>query len=250
VSQSEQSELDEIVDRYVDKPCVITRVGSVPPRDEIRLGTEIVQVDATAMSMDIRQFTGLTNALGRQAMVKMLKAFFEGSVALVAANDGVVADFNGDGMITLFTGSERTEQAMLAAAQIRWFIEETLRPRFAQYFQYVGGFDRIGHFDAGFGLDDGLVLVARVGTQGFSDIAWVGRCVNSAAKLCKLARSPQAVVVTHEAYERLDGVSFASDLQWSPADVVEVGGVSRTVLATAYTCPPANGPSGPRLGFA
>jgi class 3 adenylate cyclase len=232
------AELEEIVDRYVEKPYIITPSVTVPARDDVELGNNVAELDATALSMDIRQFTGLTNAIGRQVMVKMLKAFFQGSVALVAANGGEVADFNGDGMITLFTGSRRTERALLAAGQIRWFIQEILRPRFAGHLTRATDFADIEGFDAGFGLDDGLVLVARVGTQDFSDIAWVGRCVNSAAKLCKSARSPEAIAVTSEAYERLDSVPFAVDLRWQAAERVEVGGFVRTVFATAFTRSP------------
>lgn len=239
------SELEKIVDRYVDRPCDITPMSAVPDRDRLRIGPAVAQVEATALSIDIRQFTGMTNALGRQVMVKMLKAFFEGSVALVSANQGVVADFNGDGMITLFTGSDRTERAFLTASQIGWFIDESLRPKFARFFERVGvPFRRIDQFDAGCGIDDGLVLIARVGTEAFSDIAWVGRCVNSAAKLCKAADATKATIVTHEVYERLDSAPFAHEVKWLPAEDVEVGGVRRTTAATSYRCAPSTAESG------
>jgi adenylate cyclase len=229
------SDLERLIDRHVDKPCEIVPKDAVGIREDVILSGNFDQIEATSLSIDIRQFTGMTNALGRATMVKMLRAFFEGSVMLISNQGGVVADFNGDGMIVLFCGPSRTEKAFRAAGNIRWFIEEMLKPRFATYFAHrVLPFVNIGHFDAGCGIDDGPVLVARVGTSQFSDIAWVGRCVNSSAKLCKAASSPESIIITHEAYERLDGIPLAAEIDWSPAKVIEIGGISRTTIATDF----------------
>lgn len=228
------------VETYLSEPCVIAHVEHVPERSTLALGPEAIQVEATALSIDIRQFSSMTNALGRKVVVKMLKAFFDGSVRLVVDAGGVVADFNGDGMITLFAGRDRAERAVYAAGQIHWFLNEMLRPYFADYFREDQALvAHIAEFDAGCGLDDGLVLVGRVGVNDFSDIAWVGRCVNTSAKLCKNARSPQALIATHEVYERLDGSQISAGIQWSSAGLTEIGGIPRTVLTTNYQCPPS-----------
>lgn len=237
------TDLDDIVDRYIDRPCEIVPSGRVPARDEVGLGQRVAQLEATTLAIDIRQFTGMTNALGRLTMVKMLKAFFEGTVALVALNGGAVADFNGDGMITLFVGHDRTERAVRTAGEIRWFIEQKLRPKFSVYFDRVnGGFAITDEFDAGCGIDDGIVLVARVGTREFSDIAWVGRSVNSAAKLCKAAGATHHIMVTHEAYERLDGTPFGHGDLWTALDHMTIGGATRTVFSTAFSQAPGEHP--------
>ena len=233
------NDLKESVRRHVEDPCAIVAADKVPERQDIKLAAEAIQIEATALSIDIRQFSGLTNAFGRQVVVKMLRAFFEGSVKIVEASAGTVADFNGDGMIVLFTGADRTERAFRAASQIRWFLGEVLRPRFAGYFESDQVLKaRIEEFDAGCGLDDGLVLIGRVGADGFNDIAWVGRCVNTAAKACKLAGSAKPIIATHEVYERLDASAFASGVSWTPIDLITVGGVQREVIATDHMSAP------------
>ncbi|WP_435206986.1 adenylate/guanylate cyclase domain-containing protein [Micromonospora sp. bgisy143] len=232
-------DLRESVRQHVENACIIVNTDDIPERDQVKLAAEAVQVEATALSIDIRQFSGLTNAFGRQVVVRMLRAFFEGSVRIVEGSSGTVADFNGDGMIVLFAGADRTERAFRAASQIRWFLTEVLRPRFAKYFesdQFLKA--RIEEFDAGCGLDDGLVLIGRVGSEGFNDIAWVGRCVNTAAKACKLAGSSKPIIATHEVYERLDTSTFAGTVNWVPVDLITVGGVQREVIATSYVSKP------------
>ncbi|MGW3891806.1 adenylate/guanylate cyclase domain-containing protein [Micromonospora chokoriensis] len=233
------NDLKESVRRHVENPCTIVNTDEIPDRKDIKLAAEAIQIEATALSIDIRQFSGLTNAFGRQVVVKMLRAFFEGSVRIVESSAGTVADFNGDGMIVLFTGTDRTERAFQAASQIRWFLSEVLRPRFARYFETDQVLKaRIEEFDAGCGLDDGLVLIGRVGADGFSDIAWVGRCVNTAAKACKLAGSAHPIIATHEVYERLDTSTFAGAVDWTPIDLITVGGVQREVIATSHISAP------------
>lgn len=227
------------VKKYLNEPCKITLLDAVPKRDDLVLGSGAIQVEATALSIDIRQFSSMTNILGRQVTVKMLKSFFDGSVRLTINAGGMIADFNGDGMITLFTGYNRAERAVRTAGEIQWFLNDILRPHFADYFkQEQDLLTPITQFDAGCGLDDGLVLIGRVGMNEFSDIAWVGRCVNTSAKLCKDAQAPQALIATHEVRERLDGSDISNAIKWSPVGQVEIGGIPRSVLATSYRQPP------------
>ena len=227
--------------RHLTDPYEITPADRIPARDDVPLGPAATRVDATALSVDIRRYSEITNTFGREIVVKLLKAFFDGSVRLVVGAGGVVAEFNGDGLIALFTGIERTANAFRAAAGVRWFLVEILRPCLAAYLRtdrVPSG--RVEEFDAGCSLDDGTVLVSRVGIGACSDIAWVGRCVNTAAKLCKLARSPQALIVTREVHERLRGSVYANGVEWLPIEPIRVGGMLRTVFSTGYACAPSS----------
>jgi class 3 adenylate cyclase len=232
-------ELDEIVKRHLGDNYQFERVEHVPHRGALALGSTAFQVEATVLSVDIRQYSGMTNMLGQEIVTRMLRAFFNGSVRLVARANGQVADFNGDGMIILFTGNDRTERAVRAAAEIRWFLSNVLRPMFARYFTDDRAvLVRVEGFDVGCGIDDGLVLISRVGSDDFSDIAWVGRSVNTAAKLCKDAKSPNAIVATHTVFERLEGSGLSPHSILKPAGSSVVGGVTWTIFASCFELDP------------
>jgi class 3 adenylate cyclase len=74
-------------------------VLAAPRRDDTSFGDDAVQCEVTVLATDIRQYSTMTNAFGRQAVVQMLRAFLSAAVWLVVENSGGVADFNGDGMV-------------------------------------------------------------------------------------------------------------------------------------------------------
>src|SRR5690606_1554194 len=134
----------------------------------------------------------------------MMKAYFDGSVRIVNANDGYVRSFNGDGMLAIFREPNQSDHAVKAAMQIKWFLQEILVPRFASFFG--GNAAAVGkalEFDLGLGIDVGGIFAVRVGIKGTNDVAWVGRGTNTSAKLANLSSSPKSIWITRAVYNEL-----------------------------------------------
>lgn len=232
--------LDDLLsdlDRIATGPASVHRVAKAPARTTIATSEAVFSMDAAVLSTDIRSFSGMVNAFGRQAMVAVIRSFFSGMIRIVAENHGQIADFNGDGMIAVFDGDDRVDRAIRAAGQAGWFVEEVLRRRLHDIFvgsQLVPDAERIAMFDAGFAVDEGVVFACSVGHSGGDDPVWIGACVNRSAKLCKLARHPTSIMVTRDAFDRMTftaGDPFHS--QWLVAgEAVKVGGVQGEVLMT------------------
>lgn len=157
----------------------------------------------------------------------MLKAYFSGAVRIVNANNGYVRSFNGDGMLALFRDERRSNNAVKAAMQAKWFVRDILQPRFERYFESNRqAFGASIGFDIGCGLDDGGIYAVKVGIRGTNDVAWVGRCTNTSAKLSNLAGSPRSILITRAVYERLAGSRKLSNgtHMWSDEFSREIGG--------------------------
>ena len=78
--------------------------------------------------------------------------------------------------------------------QVKWFVEQILQPRFERYFESNRTtFGASLGFDIGCGLDDGDIYAVKVGIRGTNDVAWVGRCTNTSAKLSNLAQPPRNI---------------------------------------------------------
>ncbi len=229
-------DLEARVDGYLSGDYETYVPRDVPAPEEIPLGNKAAKIEATTVFMDLRQSSDITNAFRRQTAAKMLKAYFAGAVKIVNDNGGVVRSFNGDGMLAIFTGKSRSNNAVSAAMKIDWFVTNVLRPKFRKYFESNNA--AVGNalsFDVGFGIDDGSIYAVRIGIRGTNDVAWVGRCTNTSAKLSNVPRYPSNIAVTREVYGRLVEPQLLSSVNmWSDERLGEFGGVIRAYRTTSY----------------
>jgi class 3 adenylate cyclase len=230
-------DLKQKVDEYLAGDYTKVKKTSVPSPENIPLGNSAAELDATTLFIDVRQSSDITNAFRRQTAAKMMKGYFDGSVRIINKNGGSVRSFNGGGMLALFMGDSRSDNAVKAAMQTKWFVEEVSRSRFKSYFS--SNQTAIGNaldFSIGAGLDEGTIFAVRVGIKGTNDVAWVGRCTNTSAKLANLTSSPQSIAITRAVYERLNQNRKYSKQthMWSAETMREIGGVTRGVRTTSY----------------
>ena len=228
---AKKNELATMVGENLAGTYKTTKPRSVPEPADISLGQHGAELEATALFIDIRQSSDITNSFRRQTAAKMLKAYFRGAVTVINANGGRVRSFNGDGMLALFIGDLRSSGASKAAMETKWFVKNILGPKCERYFQ--NNRSALGQnlgFSIGCGLDDGYVYAVRVGIRGTNDVAWVGRCTNTAAKLSNILQAPQEIAATREVYKRLPEnrrTSTRGTAMWTGEKTGEFGGVSR-----------------------
>jgi class 3 adenylate cyclase len=235
------SDIDATITTYLSGNYVTWEPRGVPEPEHIKTGNHAAKLTATTLFIDVRQSSNITNAFRLQTAAKMMKAYFAGAVRIVRHKNGAVRSFNGDGMLAIFVGSRRSNNAVEAAWLIEGFVIEQLRPRIHRYFKANSAAGTLG-FDIGCGIDDGDIFAVRVGIRGTNDIAWVGRCTNTAAKLASRLRSPGNIGVTGEVYRRLSAsnkTSPSGQSMWSAAKPMPLGGVLRAVRSTEwYRSPP------------
>lgn len=232
-----KSDIEEKIAGYLDGDYDRTKMQSVPFPEDIPLGNKAVELQAATLFIDVRQSSDITNAFRRQTAAKMMKAYFDGAVRIVNKNDGSVRSFNGDGMLAIFIGDSRTNHAAKAAMNIKWFVNDLLKPAFKQYFS--NNKTAIGSaldFSVGEGLDEGTIFAVKVGIKGTNDVAWIGRCTNTSAKLSNIATSPKSIAITRAVYERLNDDRKYSDgtHMWTDEEFLDIGGVSRAVRRSSY----------------
>jgi adenylate cyclase len=231
-------DLQQMVDGYLAGAYDTYESRGVPEAKDIQLGNKAAKLTATALFIDLRQSSDITNTFRRQTAAKMLKSYFAGSVRIINVNGGVVRSFNGDGMLALFVGNRRSNNGVKAAMQIRWFVEHILWQKFNGYFEAnrAARGARLS-FSLGAGLDEGDIYAVRVGIRGTNDVAWIGRCTNTAAKLSNVLHHPRNIAVTRAVYSRLNADRKLSDgvNMWSAAEQWGVfGGIRRAYRTTTY----------------
>lgn len=236
-----QEALKTMVDGYLAGDYERTKVRSIPLPKDVPLGKKAAVLEATTLFVDLRQSSDITNTFRRQTAAKMLKAYFHGAVSLVRAHDGEVRSFNGDGILALFMGDSRADDAVRAAMEMKWFIEEILWDKFDRYFTEDSA--KRGaplKFSVACGIDDGHIYAVKVGMRGTNDVAWVGRSTNTAAKLSNVLNQPATIGITSDAYQLLsDNRKTTSDgrSMWSTDKTREFGGVERKYRTSTFRRP-------------
>jgi class 3 adenylate cyclase len=232
-------DLNRMVSDYLVGDYETYEPQGVPNPEDIALGNKAAKLSATTLFIDVRQSSDITNAFRRQTAAKMMKSYFDGAVRIINNNEGKVRSFNGDGMLAIFVGGTRSNNAVKAAMQVKWFVLRVLQSKFNRYFennQAAAG--QALAFSIGCGLDDGEIFAVRVGIRGTNDVAWVGRCTNTSAKLANDASSPQEIAITRAIYQRLnDDRKYASKSgkhMWSDERLLEIGGTTRAIRTTSY----------------
>ncbi|MEA2676618.1 MAG: hypothetical protein QOJ81_759 [Chloroflexota bacterium] len=233
-----KAELQAMVAEQLAGTYATSTPRTVPLPEAVPLGKKASLLTATALFMDLRQSSDITNSFRRQTAAKMLKAYFDGAVRIVNGRGGAVRSFNGDGMLALFIGDTRTTDAVRAAMEVEWFVTQILWPRFDRYFNADSASRGAPlKFSVGYGIDDGDIYAVKVGIRGTNDVAWVGRCTNTAAKLSGILDFPHNIGITAQGYSRLNKSAqntIPGDAKWSAERAEVFGGVRRRYRVSDY----------------
>lgn len=165
----------------------------------ITLGGELVR--ATAMFVDLRGFTALTERVAAARVVDLLNEFYAVVERVCEAEGGVLTQFLGDGVVVVFGGPlapmpDHARRAVRAATSL----QRALAARNARDGESLL---------AGIGICTGDMIAGNVGAGGRVTYTIVGDAVNQASRLQVKTRELDASILitdtTREALGRDDG---------------------------------------------
>jgi adenylate cyclase len=163
----------------------------------IALGGELAR--ATAMFVDLRGFTALTQRLSAARVVELLNEYYALVERVCEREGGVVTQFLGDGVVVVFGGPlqplpDHASRAVRAAIAL----ERALAERNAR------GGERLL---AGVGICAGDMIAGNVGAGGRVTYTIVGDAVNQAARLQVKTRELGASILVTESTRAALGAS-------------------------------------------
>jgi len=202
----------ELFGRYVSRA-----VAEQALERGIALGGETTQ--ATAMFVDLRGFTALTQRTSPARVVELLNEYYAIVARVVEREGGVITQFLGDGVVVVFGGPLRplpdhARHAVRAAIAL----ERALAQRNA-----AGG-ERLL---AGVGICTGDMIAGNVGAGGRVTYTIVGDAVNQAARLQVKTRDLGASILLTESTRAALGET--NGLVLRPCGAVPLKGVAAPV---------------------
>ena len=167
----------------------ITRMNEVPDEGPTNKGLWFQIPQTTAVFADLKGSTMLS-AMASPEVVARAYTYFVRAMALTFERHGArYVDIQGDGLFGLFSGKGSTFNAAACAITMKTLVVRDLSIRFKNET------DADWEMEVGLGIDQGTLLVRRLGLRGTKqNEVWAGKPVNMAAKLSSLAGPNQLLV--------------------------------------------------------
>ncbi|ABA88430.1 adenylate/guanylate cyclase [Syntrophotalea carbinolica DSM 2380] len=152
----------------------------------------------TALFADLKGYTPLSEALGEEAIFKVMERVYEGMITAVLEEEGSVQELTGDGIFALFGAPIALEDAPLRACRAALALQNKLKVLGEQLERELGvrPLARIG-------IHTGPVIVGTLGTDLRMEFKAVGDTINLASRLESIA-DPGCVFISATTHRLAD----------------------------------------------
>lgn len=153
----------------------------------ISLGGKTEQV--TIIFCDIRNFTSISEGMDALEVMNFLNEFFSIMTEIIFNHDGMVDNFMGDCIMSVFGGpfyhENDTERAVKAAIEMQ-LAQKELNKKFESEGRQA--------FGIGIGIHSGSVSRGNIGSPQLKKYTVIGNNVNVTSRLCSLAKATEILV--------------------------------------------------------
>ncbi len=154
---------------------------------ELSKGGALTEI--TIMFCDIRGFTGMSEKMPAQEVVRMLNDYFELMVDIVFEHNGILDKFIGDAIMALWGAPVRRSDDALHAVQAAVEMQKKIAE--FNHARIESGKDPLR---AGIGVHTGTVVVGNMGSSKALSYTAIGDGVNLASRLCSLAKAEEVII--------------------------------------------------------
>jgi len=209
VEERDRKKLMETFSYYVDKSVIDQLIES----DAKRL-MEGEQRQVTVMSLDIRNFTSLSNSFPPEKVVELLNYMFSHFTELIQTSQGFVNKFMGDGLLAFFPGEAGPISALDCSEKLDRIVQHMNNSN--ELYPFI----QSRQINIGIGLHHGSVILGNIGSRRKMDFTVIGPTVNLAFRIEAATKElKETILVTREVYEQ-----GKTDYRFEPLGSVDVKG--------------------------
>jgi len=189
-------ELSTEVGRIFRERWDVTKGTVVPESEDIALGNEGVELDATVLYADLAESTNLVKQHSVDFAGEVYKTYLYCAAKIIRSEGGEITAYDGDRVMAVYVGATKNSSATRTALKINYAVREIINPALNAVYRNGYKVQQV------VGLDTSALRAARTGVRGANDLVWIGRAANYAAKLTALdANYPSNI--TEGVYSRL-----------------------------------------------
>ncbi len=142
----------------------------VPEPEDLKLGNDAVNLDATVLYADMSGSTSLVDNQSATFAAEVYKSYMVCASRIVKDEGGAVTAYDGDRIMAVFIGNSKNSTAARCALKINWAIINIVNPKIKA--QYGNDAYQLGHV---IGIDTSSLFACRIGVRNDNDLVWVGR---------------------------------------------------------------------------
>jgi adenylate cyclase len=162
--------------------------------------------ETTLLFSDIRGFTAMSEKRAPQEIVRMLNAYFELMVDVIFKHEGTLDKFVGDEIVALFGAPVALPNAEIKAVECALNMKDVLAD-----FNRTRAAEGQEEIRVGIGINTGTVVTGAIGSSRALQYTAIGDAVNTASRLCSVAKADQ-VLVSEATYARVQSAVNATAL--------------------------------------
>lgn len=188
----------------------------VPAPEHLGLANDAVKLDATVLYADMADSTNLVDSKRASFAAEIYKTYLTCAAKIVKDEGGAITAYDGDRIMAVFLGDLKNPTAVRTALRINGAVFDIINPALTK--QYENTEYRVRHH---IGVDTSALYVSRVGVRNDSDLVWVGRAANYAAKLCAI-KEYNTTFITEEVFNNLNDSTWyggnPKEVMWTKRD--------------------------------
>jgi adenylate cyclase len=175
--RSEKTEITRTFGRYISPP-VVNKILATVREDDLSLGGKMQEI--TAMFVDARHFTSLTENIRSEVVVEVLNTYMTVIIESVLKYEGIINSFGGDSIMAVWNAPlESADHPLLAT-------RAAINTRRA-----ISGMQNkdstLIKMDFGISVNTGEAVVGNMGSRDRLEYSVIGDAVNIAARLASAA---------------------------------------------------------------
>jgi uridylate cyclase len=193
------SDIEGEVKRIFRENWTTTAATVVPEPKSIALESNVAKEIAygTVLYADLSGSTKMVESQTSSFAAEVYRAYLYSAAQIIRNEAGSVTAYDGDRVMAVFLGDAPNTNAARCALKINHVVRNVINPAIAA--QYGAEKYIVRHV---VGVDRSPLFVARTGVRGDSDLVWVGRAANYAAKLTEIA-GDDPTFITGEVFDKL-----------------------------------------------
>jgi len=162
--------------------------------------------ETTLLFSDIRGFTAMSEKRAPQEIVRMLNEYFELMVDVIFKHEGTLDKFVGDEIVALFGAPVALPSAEIKAVECAVNMMMVLAD-----FNRMRAAEGQEEIKIGVGINTGTVVTGAIGSSRALQYTAIGDAVNTASRLCSVAKSGE-ILVSEGTYARVQSMVNATAL--------------------------------------